>query len=1168
MLKKIINLFNFKHAKSILKQNKNDETEILDAEPTLKKNLKYFLEIFKSQNKVKITGFVVLLLFSLTLVISLISGKNVALIGIKKILNGVGIYTNEVDSIEINSELYNDAGSWNINKSAKWTSSNTAEVTFDVNSIRKTNGNKKDIILVLDTSDSMSGDKINKVINNTKELINEVLSNSGNRIAIIKFDTTSTILSPFTNKKDNLIKKLNEIEVKGCTNYNAALKNVDIVMNGYVKEKGKDIVTLFLTDGYPNEETPNQLGAYEVLKDKYPYMRINGVQYELGENIIKEIKEISDEQWNANQKTLNNILFEAAVSPLRYEKYIVSDYISEDFKVNSVSDIEVSMGKVELTEENNVQKITWNLGKRAYATGSNAKMTIKLSLKEEKTIETLTPTNKKESVNYKLEDEIEKTVNSSDTPVLKNMYSVIYDANTPDECKIDTIPSEKYGVYKAVTKKTNKLSCDGYQFKGWEIDEEDDKDIKKINNDMFVMPSHDVTIRATWTKQSITKEMAGTVHEKTTLYKVLQKEAEKGTYARKYTGEHQDSMDKSKSNKNIYYYHAYNDDEANAILDKNNVIFAGQCWQMIRTTDTGGVKMLYNGEVEDDKCLSTRGNHVGYVSGTEQSMDTTYYYGTSYKYDTATKSFSLSGTISTGTIKTGQYTCKNTSQAGTCTTLYYVDRLYSGTTYYILSLDSNSAYSQFGTLQFNYNDYSPASLGYMYNTTYHTKSRSYKKDEELDFDSLFDTNYWYADNVTYDSTTDTYSLDNPYQVSSTSDYSKLVGKYTFLNSNKTKTSSSIYYVVGGKEKTIYYKELSKGQTTVTDTYTYGDGYIDNGDGTYTIKNPTTVEFKDYLDSVANMKEKYVCKNAINNACSDLWYTVSYNNFINLNHVSIKDNFTYGNNFTYENGKYKLKDTKKINDVDLYKDNTLINNYHYTCWNTTGECSTLSYIYNYYADEGKKYYIDLVNGNSIEDALTEMLSANDVNTYNSVIKSGIDAWFEHNILEYSNYLEDTVFCNNRSIYDKGGFNSDGGDIMSSGNSIKSSLKFQGYGYYYREWFDNFNCQNITDKFSTDNEKARLKYKVGLLSMTEEYLSGLVTLLESTNIQSYWLITPSIFYTTNGIYPSGNVVYPYREFQTISDEYGVRPAVSLLPGTEYIIGEGSMQNPYIIDMKKEN
>lgn len=1159
MLKKIINLFNFKHAKSILKQNKNDETEILDAEPTLKKNLKYFLEIIKNQNKLKITGFVVLLLFTLTLVISLISGKNVALIGIKKILNGVGIYTNEVDSIEINSELYNDAGSWNINKSAKWTSSNTAEVTFDVNSIRKTNGNKKDIILVLDTSDSMSGDKINKVINDTKELINEVLSNSGNRIALITFDTTSTIMSPFTNKKDDLIKKLNEIEVKGCTNYNAALKNVDIVMNGYVKEKGKDIVTLFLTDGYPNEETPNQLGAYEVLKDKYPYMRINGVQYELGENIIKEIKEISDEQWNANQKTLNNILFEAAVSPLRYEKYIVSDYISEDFKVNSVSDIEVSMGKVELTEENNVQKITWDLGKRAYATGSNAKMTIKLSLKEEKTTETLIPTNKKESVNYKLEDETEKTVNSSDTPVLKNMYSVIYDANTPDECKIDTIPSEKYGVYKAVTKKTNKLSCDGYQFKGWEIDEEDDKDIKRINDDMFVMPSHDVTIRATWAKQSITKEMAGTVHEKTTLYKVLQKEAEKGTYARKYTGEHQDSMDKSKSNKNIYYYYAYKDDNANAILDKNNVIFAGQCWQMIRTTDTGGVKLLYNGEVEDGKCLSTRGNHVGYVSGTEQSMNTTYYYGTSYKYDTATKSFSLSGTISTGTIKTGQYTCKSTSQVGTCTTLYYVDRLYSGTTYYILSLDSNSAYSQFGTLQFNYNDYSPASLGYMYNTSYYSKTKLYKTDKEVTMNH-FRADYWYADNVTYNSTNDTYSLDNPYQVSSTSDYSKLVGKYTILNSNKTSISANVYYIAGVEEKTIYYKILTKGQTTVTDTYTYGDGYIDNGDGTYTIKNPTTVEFKDYFDSVTNMKKKYVCKNAINNACSDLWYTVSFNISINLNYVSIKDNFVYGNRFTYENGKYKLKDTKEVNDVDLYTDNTLINNYHYTCWNTTGECSTLSYVYYYYLDYGKKYYLELINGKSIEDTLSEMLSADDVNTYDSVIKSGVDAWFEKNILEYSDYLEDTIFCNNRNIYNKGGFNPNGGDIKSKLQFLEDTHLMQ---------YD-FSCPNITDRFSTENEKARLKYKVGLLSIADGKISQVDVLLKSASIPSYWLSSPESLIVSNSIFPYGTVVElpNYSWVKGISEKYGVRPSVSLLPGTEYISGEGSMQNPYIIDMKKEN
>ena len=49
------------------------------------------------------------------------------------------------------------------------------------------------------------------------------------------------------------------------------------------------------------------------------------------------------------------------------------------------------------------------------------------------------------------------------------------------------------------------LSCEGYLFKGWEIDEDDAEDITKVNDDVFIMPEHDVTIRATWTRQSIVK---------------------------------------------------------------------------------------------------------------------------------------------------------------------------------------------------------------------------------------------------------------------------------------------------------------------------------------------------------------------------------------------------------------------------------------------------------------------------------------------------------------------------------------------------------------------------------------------------------------------------------------------------------------------------------------
>lgn len=47
----------------------------------------------------------------------------------------------------------------------------------------------------------------------------------------------------------------------------------------------------------------------------------------------------------------------------------------------------------------------------------------------------------------------------------------------------------------------------------------------------------------------------------------------------------------------IYYYRG-------AVIN-NNVIFGGFCWQIVRTTNTGGVKLIYNGTPTDGTCVST-----------------------------------------------------------------------------------------------------------------------------------------------------------------------------------------------------------------------------------------------------------------------------------------------------------------------------------------------------------------------------------------------------------------------------------------------------------------------------------------------------------------------------------------------------------------------------------
>lgn len=1217
----------FKKKSSFISQN-TEEIEILDFEETTKfeKKRKNTIHMPKItiKNKFKFATTCVGTLAILILILSAATGTNVMKVSAKKFLQGLGIYTEEVKIVEIESNDYDNQGSWHIDKSAKWTGSNTAQVTFDVNSIMKTGDHYKDVVLVLDISGSMSGEKMDKAISDSKELVSYLLSNSQNRIAIVTFDSTSTVISAFSNDKNDLLTKLDAITTTGCTNYNAALQNVDIVMNGYTKQSNRDVVTLFLTDGYPNEDTPNQVGTFEVLKDKYPYMTINGVQYEMGSEIIDEIRQITDSQWVADQSTLNNVLFEASVTQIVYEKFIITDYVHDDyFTISSVNDIKVSTGTVTLADDSGTPKITWDLGENSYMTGGNAKMTINLTLKPQYVgSEGFYPTNKRENINYKLPEDTEKNVNSTNTPILKNNYEVLYDTNTPTGCTLSDIASEKHFIYQNVTKKTNELSCEGYLFKGWEIDEDDAKDITIVNDDIFVMPEHDVTIRATWTRQSIVKSMDGTVHEKTTLYKVLQNEAATGTYAKEYTGSHQDSMDASKSTQKIYYYYGSNATNGKAILDKNNVLFAGLCWQMIRTTDTGGVKMIYNGEAVDNQCLSTRGTHVGYASRTSQNLASNYWYGTDYTYDSTAKTFKVSGTTEqtrwnarTGPGLVGKYTCKLTSEDGSCSTLYLVESYYNTTSAYVIPLNSNSNYSQFGTLQFNASYNSPTYVGYMYgdvysySTTNGTTSQSFTTTQTMLSSTSLGTSYWYADSIDYGtSTANRYSLVDPYQVRRT-DYPNLVGKYTFRSSSQTNTATSVYYIAAVNNTTMYYKQLQSGNLlSAYEPIVFGDSITDNGDGTYTINNPTNVTLSDWYINYATYVNKYTCNDSsttcaaprYTTATSSTNYTymnagekimigkgrngttltdtillrkdelvINSSNYSDYKYTCNTDSATctestlrmisgysttgynyapnhyYGSSVTWDGTNYTLVDPIEIEN---YNNMNNISTHHYMCVEYgTKSCAEVAYVY-YYTGSRTMYYITLRDGvTTVDKALEDMLTKN---TTNSTMKSGVDAWYKHYLLEdYDDYIEDTIFCNDRSIRALNGWNPDGG-------STKAYLQFKEYNVT-----SDLSCTNTTDQFSISNNNAKLTYKVGLMSSPE------MNIMNNSNArktgQYYWLVSPYYFFN---YYAYGRFVNSSGDMSYYSVNFarGVRPAVSLTPGIEYSDGDGSMANPYKVEL----
>jgi hypothetical protein len=227
--------------------------------------------------------------------------------------------------------------------------------------------------------------------------------------------------------------------------------------------------------------------------------------------------------------------------------------------------------------------------------------------------------------------------------------------------------------------------------------------------------------------------------------------------------------------------------------------------------------------------------------------------------------------------------------------------------------------------------------------------------------------------------------------------------------------------------------------------------------------------------------------------------------------SVTDTYYYGRDVTYSNGKYTLTDTITSNKwSSIYNKSSGIYNHHYTCLSTGSICSNVYYIC--YTSSGAAYYITLKDGKKVEDALSEML---DNNTNNSTIKTVIDNWYSTNMTGYTNKLEDTVWCNDRSIGTKNGWDPNGG--VTSGNSWTIySLLFSAYNRLYSTHSPSFTCSRNIDKFttSTSNGNGKLDYPVGLLTADEIMLAGGKGGTSNNNYylytgKSYWAGSPGYF-----------------------------------------------------------
>ena len=267
---------------------------------------------------------------------------------------------------------------------------------------------------------------------------------------------------------------------------------------------------------------------------------------------------------------------------------------------------------------------------------------------------------------------------------------------------------------------------------------------------------------------------------------------------------------------------------------------------------------------------------------------------------------------------------------------------------------------------------------------------------------------------------------------------------------------------------------------------------------------------------------------------------------------------FGNSFTYANGVYTLTDAQV--GIDDY--------HHYTCnlTSSNGTCSSIRYYYTYFIDGGVDYdlYFTLSDGKSIEDALNEMKE----NKTDSMTKAMVDRWYEENILntEFENMIEDTVYCNNRNIYELGGMNPNGGTLI---RNISTLLKYSGYMRYIGT-INPFTACSKNDSFTVSRNRGNgdLDYPIGLITDDEVVLAGGKMGLRN---YSYYLQTVAGFRTMSisDFYHQGHqsniVVYNNGSLDAhiVSTGFGLRPVISLKYGVYVSSGTGTASSPYIFE-----
>lgn len=196
-----------------------------------------------------------------------------------------------------------------------------------------------------------------------------------------------------------------------------------------------------------------------------------------------------------------------------------------------------------------------------------------------------------------------------------------------------------------------------------------------------------------------------------------------------------------------------------------------------------------------------------------------------------------------------------------------------------------------------------------------------------------------------------------------------------------------------------------------------------------------------------------------------------------------------------------------------------------------------------------------------------------NVTDSTIKKYLDNWYINNLSDYSGYLADAGFCNDRSIATSAG--------LWNGNDTTLGYKKNEtyYGIYNRTTNNKtpkFSCSRTNDLFTTTGSSKgnkALTYPIGLITIDEIAYAGGVYRASNNSIylnnQPFWTMSSQYF----GSIAYGGIMNSMGYFgaQPVNTELRVRPVINIKANVKLSSvtpsgctkQNGTINCPYIID-----